>query len=223
MDKDQLLQRWVPIGSIREGPVPSYEAKGPDGRFVQVHRISSKDPDFQRLSALIKRVVPHPPPDLVEIGEFDGGMAVVTHILPSQMGLEDWLNDALGGGEGPPEVAEAPDVAEAPEVTEAPEAAGQEDADYSAYFRIPPGTDSGGVPEAAQEGAPESEEESYTSIFQASPEPSEPGPTPAEPVPAAMEPEPGPAPAERGACFAAPSGRTTPRAPSTAGGSSVRR
>ena len=146
MNSDELLRRWVPVGPVSEGTVPSYHAKGPDGQFVQVHRIPRDAPDFARLFSMVQRVLPQPPPDLVEVGEFEGGIAVVTHILPGPVTLEDWLQDSVGRLEG----ASAQPTAE-PEMTGPaggePKVGGSDASDsYTSYFQIP--QEAGGAPES---------------------------------------------------------------------------
>ena len=204
VNSDQLLQRWVPVGPVSEGVVPSYHAKGPDGQFVQVHRIPRDATDFGRLFSLVQRVLPQPPQDLVEVGEFEGGVAVVTRILPGPVTLEDWLQESVARFEpvSPPPTTE-PEVSE-PEVSE-PAA----DDSYTAYFRIPPegetapepkqthdppGADELPPPAAAPAQAPSAPlvEEGYTALFAAPvrPQKAPPGPLAEPPPPAPTGPPP---------------------------------
>ncbi|MGD2120808.1 MAG: hypothetical protein PVJ76_03650 [Gemmatimonadota bacterium] len=205
VNSDELLRRWVPVGPVSEGTVPSYHAKGPDGQFVQVHRIPRDAPDFGRLFSLVQRVLPQPPPDLVEVGEFEGGVAVVTRILPGPVTLEDWLQDSAArlepaspqlGAESEEEVPPAPDLVPDPAPGDL-EAAGPEDEDsYTSYFRIPQ------EGEVADQPPPPPEERQV-----ASPPPPAPEPRPAPP-PAAPSGDEG-----YTALFAAPQRPAEPEAP----------
>jgi hypothetical protein len=215
VNRDELLRRWVPIGPVSEGTVPSYQAKGPDGQFVQVHRIPRDAQDFARLFSLIQRVLPQPPQDLVEVGEFEGGIAVVTRILPGSVTLEDWLQDSVGRLEGAssqatPEPEMTGPAGVDPEVKEA-----GADSSYTSYFQIPPEGGSAPPPQPPPESPPPpppepaKPETGYTALFAApvrpqAPEPPQPPrhvhppapPPPPPPEPPRAAPPPPPPPPE---------------------------
>lgn len=161
MDKDELFRRWAPIGPVTGGTVPSYQAKGKGGQFVQVHRVPDGTPESDRLSPLIERVQGYAPPDLVEVVRSEGGTVVVTHILPGNVTLEEWLSDSVTRAETESGAAQE----------EAPAPAGPAENDYSAYFRIPTSQDAPPTPpspaEPADPSAPASPEgeDGYTSFF----------------------------------------------------------
>jgi len=209
VDKSQLVRRWKPIGAETGGPVPSYQARGPEGQFAQVHQIFDETAESQRLLSLVRQVQSHPPPDLVEVLEMVGGLAVVTHILPAQVTLETWLT-----GHVPPEAPAGPRDA-APEESSPGMETGAEGQDYSAYFKVP--TDEPGSQPAAPTAEPDEpgttdvpmDGEGYTAMFRvpsqdpqsasADPPPasrpvsrpeSAPPPPPAPPTPEAAPPEP---------------------------------
>jgi hypothetical protein len=86
-------------------------------------------PESERLSPLIESVQGYAPPDLVEVVRSEGGTVVVTHILPGNVTLEEWLRSSVTRLEAEHGPSRNQEEAPAPEASE--------NEDYSAYFRIP--------------------------------------------------------------------------------------
>ena len=174
MDKEEIVKRWEQVGPVSDGSVPSYQAKGPEGQFVQVHWIPQNHTDYQRLRSLVGAVQSKPPAGLVEVTGVEDGLVVVTNILPGQVTLDGWLTEYAARLDPPPAPASQ---------TEGPEdSAGS--GDYSAYFRIPdeePAQEPASAPEPPTPGPvqPDTQDgppigQSYTALFEA--------PTPAKKV-----------------------------------------
>lgn len=161
------------------------------------------------MAPLVRQVRATPPPDLVEVADVEGGFAVVTRILPGGVSLETWLEGAVSGAapieppddvpprdQAPPAGTRAPE--EEPSSASEPSGARAGGEDYSAYFKIPGGTDPAGggeptrppdapgPPPGVRESSGPVKEEDYTSFFQ--PGPAGPGTEPPRPP----APPPGP-------------------------------
>jgi len=122
--RDELFERYPPLGTVSDDPIPSYWARGPDDRVLQVHLLRGQDPDAGHLMDLVHRVRKLPLDELVEVVELEGETAVVTRILPDGLGLREWLEEAGNSLHEPP-------------ASEPEEEATEMASDYSAFFRAP--------------------------------------------------------------------------------------
>jgi len=155
--RDELFERFPPLGSLTTGPIPNYPATGAGGHPVQVHLINRQAPSFHQLAELLQKAQAHPPNDLFQVLELVDEIAVITEGLPAGLGLEDWIRRATQDGQLPVPPAEEPPSAPAgesytqffqaplePPPPTPPEAAPTATADtpvsgsdYSEFFRVP--------------------------------------------------------------------------------------
>ena len=232
MATDDIAGMWIPVGPVTEGPVRCYQAKGPAGRFAQVHRIARTSSEFDRLAPLVQAVQNEPPPDLVEVLDGEAEVVVITNILPAHVSLEGWLREAVGRAE-----PTSASTAKVPGHGSDPQGE-----DFSELFRIPDGDARPPVPppssppdaDPGQSGQP-GKDENFTALFEAPPSPrregsSEPRTEPSLPTPQKAPPKPKqaappvqpaappPPPPEPSASAGA---RRTPSPPSTSGPGSI--
>jgi len=84
------------------GPIPSYIATGAGGRPVQIHLVNREAPSFPHIADLLEKARAQPPSDPFQVLELEGELAVVTGGLPSGMGFEEWIGDAVSRVQSPP-------------------------------------------------------------------------------------------------------------------------
>ena len=107
--RDELFERFPPLGTLTTDPIPHYPATGAGGHPVQVHLINRQAPSFHQLAEFIKKAQAHPPNDLFQVLELVDEVAVITEGLPAGMGLEEWIQRVVQGHEPPvPPVEEPP-------------------------------------------------------------------------------------------------------------------
>ncbi len=94
MQRNDLFERFPPLGAITSGPVPSYPARGAGGYQVQVHLISRQGPSFHQLAELVQLAREYPPSQSFQVLELPEELAVVTDTLPSGLDFEAWIRQA---------------------------------------------------------------------------------------------------------------------------------
>ncbi len=124
MRRDELFERFPPLGTLTADPIPHYPATGAGGHPVQVHLINRQAPSFHQLAEFIQKAQAHPPNDLFQVLELVDEVAVITEGLPAGMGFEAWIRRAVQGHEPP-----------VPPVEEPPSPPAEES--YTQFFRPP--------------------------------------------------------------------------------------
>ena len=171
MQRNDLFERFPPVGAISDGPVPSYPAVGAGGHQVQVHLVSRQRPSFHELAELLRRAQADPPSPFFQIFELPEELAVITDSLPAGLGLEEWIRETARERQ-----PSAPPAEPSP-----PAPTGES---YTQFFQIP----------ADSAAPPPVEEPSETPVQEMAPPPIPKRKPVPEPTPA-----PGPAPITDGA------------------------
>ena len=102
MQRDELFERFPPLGAMIPGPIPSYISTGAGGRPVQIHLVNREAPSFPHIADLLEKARAQPPSDPFQVLELEGELAVVTGGLPSGVGFEEWIGDAVSRVQSPP-------------------------------------------------------------------------------------------------------------------------
>ncbi|MBT8396221.1 MAG: hypothetical protein KJN92_04615 [Gemmatimonadetes bacterium] len=154
------------------GSIPSYVATGDGGRPVQVHLISRQAPSFQEMAELLQRAQAHPPSDPFQVLELPGELAVVTGGLPSEVGFEEWIRDAVSETQTPIPSGDQPSFP-------------AEEESYTQFFQVRQDPPTSQPPSAIEKPGSDPD---YSEFFQAPAADPTPATTPAPPLSVPTEP-----------------------------------